>query len=275
MFGRNSFEQRLLLNDGYFKYTGKDYTIAKIWVDIFNPVVHVDMNGLEKIIVQVAYGNWHYEDRPIIKQERDQGSWGIYTSKIANDTDVAFFLDQIGNTGPSNVFEYNARWYDDEANTPRPDLFPDGELWNVWLNHMQDTANEVPWLYTVFPWPEYGLGLPNLTHAINAYLYDAKTFEYHGNTGWKQDSMWPARTGLTANGTAMTEAQYAPSKLIQTFVGNDIRLPTAWPKTWDGRFKVKAPQNTTIEGTVETGKMQILAVLPKSRTQDVIIEWNH
>ncbi|KAM0283245.1 hypothetical protein ACHAO9_009895 [Fusarium lateritium] len=126
MFGRNSFEQRLLLNDGYFKYTGKDYTIAKIWVDIFNPVVHVDMNGLEKIIVQVAYGNWHYEDRPIIKQERDQGSWGIYTSKTANgskttlsnavlrgkvyqDTDVAFFLDQIRNTGPSNVFEYNAR----------------------------------------------------------------------------------------------------------------------------------------------------------------------
>ncbi|KAM0186759.1 hypothetical protein ACHAPI_011543 [Fusarium lateritium] len=89
MFGRNSFEQRLLLNDGYFKYTGKDYTIAKIWVDIFNPVVHVDMNGLEKIIVQVAYGNWHYEDRPIIKQERDQGSWGIYTSKTANGTTYA------------------------------------------------------------------------------------------------------------------------------------------------------------------------------------------
>ncbi|KAM0321526.1 hypothetical protein ACHAPQ_009380 [Fusarium lateritium] len=236
MFGRNSFEQRLLLNDGYFKYTGKDYTIAKIWVDIFNPVVHVDMNGLEKIIVQVAYGNWHYEDRPIIKQERDQGSWGIYTSKTANEGHICI---------------------------------AHGESYTRVQN------SEVPWLYTVFPWPEYGLGLPNLTHAINAYLYDAKTFEYHGNTGWKQDSMWPARTGLTANGTAMTEAQYAPSKLIQTFVGNDIRLPTAWPKTWDGRFKVKAPQNTTIEGTVETGKMQILAVLPKSRTQDVIIEWNH
>lgn len=163
--------------------------------------------------------------------------------------------------------------------------------------------SEVPQLYTVFPWPEYGLGLPNLTHATNTYLYDTETFEYHGNTGWKQDAIWLARMGLTANATAMTEERYAPSKvckfptfkgphfdwtpdlnhygsaaiglqeqLIQTFVGNDIRLLAAWPKTWDARFKVWAPHNTTVEGTVKAGKMNKLTVLPKSRKNDVIIE---
>ncbi|RKK25940.1 hypothetical protein BFJ65_g3841 [Fusarium oxysporum f. sp. cepae] len=652
-FDSKSFEQRLILNDGYVKYTGEDNTTAKIWVDVFNPLVHVEVDSPEKLAVKVAYENWRYEDRPIINEERNQGSWGIYTSKIANgttyadkiafhengvlmshrnekldlwnfqmkqqglekhsdkmynpmrdnefgifvhsdqmqpgavtnghyinttykawnleskapsksvkvtlsmyqaqtkshdewykglqkviksavkntqdatlawwheywarsyiiinedqgekdagfqvgknyqiwrylmgcnakgdwptkfngglwtfdpiyvniwrpytpdyrrwgggtftaqnqrllywpllrsgdfdvmtqqfdfykritpnavlrgqvyqDIDAAYFLEQIDNTGLSNVFEYNAQWYDDDANTPRPDFFPDGELWNVWLNHVQDTANEfadmilqasiysgfdvkpylefieyqlawfdkfytremqkrnpwpltgmagneslviypgsgaetykesynpvstlaglrqvvkdllivdeytlqnktyytkylakipantlrlqqghaciapaeaytrvqnseVPQLYTVFPWPEYGLGLPNLTHAINTYLYDTETFSFHGNTGWKQDVIWLARMGFTANATAMTEDRYAPSKvckfptfkgpnfdwtpdlnhygsaaiglqeqLIQTFVGNDIRLLAAWPKTWDARFKV-------------------------------------
>ncbi|ENH67941.1 hypothetical protein FOC1_g10005369 [Fusarium oxysporum f. sp. cubense race 1] len=638
-FDSKSFEQRLLLNDGYVKYTGEDNTTAKIWVDVFNPVVHVEVDSPEKLAVKVAYENWRYEDRPIINEERNQGSWGIYTSKIANgttyadkiafhengvlmshrnekldlwnfqmkqqglekhsdkmynpmrdnefgifvhsdqmkpgavtnghyinttykawnleskassksvkvtlsmyqaqtkshdewykglqkviksavkntqdatlawwheywarsyiiinedqgekdagfqvgknyqiwrylmgcnakgdwptkfngglwtffdfykritpnavlrgqvyqDIDAAYFLEQIDNTGLSNVFEYNAQWYDDDANTPRPDFFPDGELWNVWLNHVQDTANEfadmilqaniysgfdakpylefieyqlawfdkfytremqkrnpwpltgmagneslviypgsgaetykesynpvstlaglrqvvkdllivdeyalqnktyytkylakipantlrqqqghaciapaeaytrvqnseVPQLYTVFPWPEYGLGLPNLTHAINTYLYDTETFSFHGNTGWKQDVIWLARMGFTANATAMTEDRYAPSKvckfptfkgpnfdwtpdlnhygsaaiglqeqLIQTFVGNDIRLLAAWPKTWDARFKVWAPHKTTVEGTVKAGKMEKLTVLPKSRKNDVIV----
>ncbi|EXL92303.1 hypothetical protein ACKRZS_006772 [Fusarium odoratissimum] len=685
-FDSKSFEQRLLLHEGYVKYTGEDNATAKIWVDIFNPVVHVEVDSPEKIAVKVAYESWRYEDRPIINEERNQGSWGIYTSKIANgttyadkiafhengvlmshrnekldlwnfqmkqqglekhsdkmynpmrnnefgifvhsdqmkpgavtnghyinttykawnleskapsrsvkvtlsmyqaqtkshdewykglqkviksavkntqdatlawwheywarsyiiinedqgekdagfqvgknyqiwrylmgcnakgdwptkfngglwtfdpiyvniwrpytpdyrrwgggtftaqnqrllywpllrsgdfdvmtqqfdfykritpnavlrgqvyqDIDAAYFLEQIDNTGLSNVFEYNAQWYDDDANTPRPDFFPDGELWNVWLNHVQDTANEfadmilqaniysgfdvkpylefieyqlawfdkfytremqkrnpwpltgmtgneslviypgsgaetykesynpvstlaglrqvvkdllivdeyalqnktyytkylakipantlrqqqghaciapaeaytrvqnseVPQLYTVFPWPEYGLGLPNLTHAINTYLYDTETFSFHGNTGWKQDVIWLARMGFTANATAMTEDRYAPSKvckfptfkgpnfdwtpdlnhygsaaiglqeqLIQTFVGNDIRLLAAWPKTWDARFKVWAPHKTTVEGTVKAGKMEKLTVLPKSRKNDVIV----
>lgn len=389
-FDSKSFEQRLLLNDGYVKYTGEDNATAKIWVDVFNPVVHIEIDSPEKIRVKVAYETWRHKDRPIINEERNQGSWGIYTSKIANGTtyadkiafhengvlmshrnekldlwnfqmkqqgleehsekmynpmrnnefgifvhseqlkpgaitdghyinttykawnlesktnrnsfkialamyqaqtkshdewykglkfviksavknghdatlswwheywarsyiiinedkgekdagfqvgknyqiwrylmgcnakgewptkfngglwtfdpiyvnvwrpytpdyrrwgggtftaqnqrllywpllrsgdfdimtqqfdfykritpnavlrgkvyqgiDAAFFLEQIDNTGLSNVFEYNAQWYDDDANTPRPDFFPDGELWNVWLNHMQDTA---------------------------------------------------------------------------------------------------------------------------------------
>ncbi|KAF5690880.1 hypothetical protein FCIRC_611 [Fusarium circinatum] len=88
-FDSKSFEQRLLLNDGYVKYTGEDNATAKIWVDVFNPVVHVEVDSPEKIAVKVAYENWRYEDRPIINEERNQGSWGIYTSKIANGTTYA------------------------------------------------------------------------------------------------------------------------------------------------------------------------------------------
>jgi hypothetical protein len=64
----------------------------------------------------------------------------ILRGQVYQGIDAAYFLEQVDNTGLSNVFEYNAQYYDDDQNTPRPDFFPDGELWNVWLNHMQDTA---------------------------------------------------------------------------------------------------------------------------------------
>jgi hypothetical protein len=64
----------------------------------------------------------------------------VLRGQVYQDIDAAYFLEQVDNTGLSNVFEYNAQWYDDDANAPRPDFFPDGELWNVWLNHVQDTA---------------------------------------------------------------------------------------------------------------------------------------
>lgn len=57
-----------------------------------------------------------------------------------HDIDAAYFLEQGDNTGLSNVFEYNAQWYDDENPIPRPSFFPDGDLWNVWLSNLQETA---------------------------------------------------------------------------------------------------------------------------------------
>ncbi|UZP35173.1 hypothetical protein NXS19_002989 [Fusarium pseudograminearum] len=646
----SDFEQRLVLNDGYVKYTGKDNATAKVWVDVFNPVVHIEVDSPEKISVNVAYENWRYEDRPIVNEERNQGSWGIYTSKIANGTtyadkilfhengvlmshrnekldlwnfqlkqqglekysdemynpmrnnefgifvhseqlkpaditdghyvnttykawnlkskaagksfkvslsmyqaqtknhdewykglkkvimsavknthdatltwwheywarsyiiinedkgekdagfqvgknyqiwrflmgcnakgewptkfngglwtfdpvfvnpyrpytpdyrrwgggtftaqnqrllywpllrsgdfetmtqqfdfykritpnavlrgkvyqniDAAYFLEQIDNTDTANEFadmilqaniysgydvkpylefiEYQLAWFDKyytremlkrnpwpltgiagneslviypgsaaetykEAYNPVSTLaglrqvikdlmivdefsLQNKTYYQKYLDKIPGNTlrqqqghtciapaeaytrvqnSEVPQLYTVFPWPEYGLGLPNLTHAINTYLYDTETVIYHGNNGWKQDVIWLARMGFTANATSMTEERYAPSKvckfpvfkgpnfdwtpdlnhygaaaiglqeqLIQTFAGDDIRLLAAWPESWDVRFKVWAPRNTTVEGTVTKGDVEKLVVLPKSRTKDVVAGQN-
>jgi hypothetical protein len=92
-FNYDSFEQRLLLNSGYVQFTGKDNTTAKIWVDVFNPVVHVEINSPEKIALKLAYENWRFEDRGLVNEERNQGSWGLYTSKVRNGTTYA---DDIG-----------------------------------------------------------------------------------------------------------------------------------------------------------------------------------
>lgn len=54
--------------------------------------------------------------------------------------DAAYFLEQIDNTGLSNAAEYNAQQNSDDDTVQRPEFFPPGELFNVWLDHVQDTA---------------------------------------------------------------------------------------------------------------------------------------
>lgn len=92
-FDVDSFEQRLNLNDGFVQFTGRDNATAKIWVDVFNPVVHVEIDSSEDISFKVAYENWRFKDRELVNEERNQGSWGLYTSKVANGTTYADKID--------------------------------------------------------------------------------------------------------------------------------------------------------------------------------------
>ncbi|EPS30830.1 hypothetical protein PDE_05782 [Penicillium oxalicum 114-2] len=161
--------------------------------------------------------------------------------------------------------------------------------------------SEIPQLYPVFPWGEFGLGLPNLTIALDTYNYDTETQDFKANVGWKQDVIWMARMGVTHMAANMTEERFADSttfrfpvfkgpnfdwapdmnhygsgsiglqeQLLQTTAGDEIRLFGAWPDRWNARFKLWAPQNTTVEGVVYGGTMTRLAVTPSSRMSDVV-----
>jgi len=45
----------------------------------------------------------------------------------------------------------------------------------------------------------------------------------------------------------------------------------AWPKEWDVDFKLHAPKNTILQGSIKNGKMENLKVTPAERRNDVII----
>jgi hypothetical protein len=161
--------------------------------------------------------------------------------------------------------------------------------------------SEIPQLYPVFPWGEYGLGLPNLTTALDTWKYDQDVQGFKQNYGWKQGNIWMARMGVTKDATAMTEERLADSitfrypvfkgpnfdwvpdmnhygssaiglqeQLMQTTVGDSIRLLGAWPDQWNGRFKLWAPGNTTVSGTITAAEVIDLVVEPKSRANDVV-----
>ena len=58
--------------------------------------------------------------------------------------------------------------------------------------------------------------------------------------------------------------------LLQTN-GKKILLFPAWPPEWDVHFKLHAPYQTTVEATLENGKITQLVVTPESRKKDIDI----
>jgi len=71
-----------------------------------------------------------------------------------------------------------------------------------------------------------------------------------------------------ANGGILLKA--FQSMLMQTD-GRKIYLMGAWPKEWDVDFKLHAPYNTTVSGTVQNGTLKSLTVNPPQRRKDIVI----
>jgi hypothetical protein len=44
----------------------------------------------------------------------------------------------------------------------------------------------------------------------------------------------------------------------------------AWPKEWNATFKLHAPFQTTVAGTVQNGRLTNLVVTPPERQADVV-----
>jgi hypothetical protein len=158
---------------------------------------------------------------------------------------------------------------------------------------------ETPQLYPVFPWGIYGVGKPDLEIAINTWKYDPDAIRFRSHVGWKQDNIFAARLGLTREAAELSILKMKDSgKRFPAFWGpgfdwvpdhnwggsgmiglqemllqtdrEKIFLFPAWPDDWDVHFKLHAPYNTTVEGIVKNGKIELINVTPESRAKNVI-----
>jgi hypothetical protein len=157
---------------------------------------------------------------------------------------------------------------------------------------------ETPQLYPVYPWRIYGVGKDSLDIARNTYIYDPDALKFRSHAGWKQDNIWAACLGLTEEAARLTKLKMAggpyrfpafwgpgfdwspdhnhggsgmigmQEMLLQTN-GRKIYLFPAWPMKWDVRFKLHAPEQTTVEAELKAGKIVYLKVTPESRTKDI------
>ena len=161
--------------------------------------------------------------------------------------------------------------------------------------------SETPQLYPVFPWRIYSMASEGpIDVALNTYLYDDHAVAMRSSKGWKQDNIWAAMLGQTEDAVRLTTEKLAhgphrfpafwgpgfdwtpdhnwggsgaiglQEMLMQTD-GERIVLFPAWPATWDVKFKLHAPHQTTVECELKQGKVVKLEVLPVSRAKDVTI----
>jgi hypothetical protein len=95
VFDGSRFTQELHLNEGYVTVSGEKNgvkTSVKIWVDVFAPVIHLDINSNKKTMVTAAYESWRYQDRILQPRENFGNSWkwAAHENTICKRDSIAF-----------------------------------------------------------------------------------------------------------------------------------------------------------------------------------------
>ncbi|RZJ76252.1 MAG: hypothetical protein EOO47_18730, partial [Flavobacterium sp.] len=73
-FEGKTFKQELILKDGYVEITAAK-TKVNVWVDVFKPIVNVEVKSNQKLISTASYESWRFEDRITTGKENNQNSY--------------------------------------------------------------------------------------------------------------------------------------------------------------------------------------------------------
>jgi hypothetical protein len=144
---------------------------------------------------------------------------------------------------------------------------------------------EVPQLYPVFPWRFFNAANDSLMLARNTWHHDPDALRFRSTTGWKQDNIFAACLGLTAeawelnrqklaNGPYRFPAFWGPGfdwspdhnhggsgmiglqeMLLQETETGELQLLPAWPVEQDVHFRLHASGGRIVEVKVENKKV--------------------
>jgi len=112
-FAGKIFKQELILKDGYVAVTAVDKSLSvniSVWVDVFNPVVHLDITANKTIAATASYETWRYTDRTLSTKENNANSWKwvknvkvvTQKDKVQFDNDTIVFYHQ---NNDSTIFD--------------------------------------------------------------------------------------------------------------------------------------------------------------------------
>ncbi|MFS2188084.1 DUF5703 domain-containing protein [Mucilaginibacter sp. Mucisp84] len=104
-FDGNDFKQELKLQNGSVLINGKNGDLKaeiKLWVDVYRPVIHLNISSNKAIKTEAVFENWRYRDREVKGLEKNEGSW-----KFAPRNDVKTLKDNIGFKGNAIQFYHH------------------------------------------------------------------------------------------------------------------------------------------------------------------------
>jgi hypothetical protein len=151
---------------------------------------------------------------------------------------------------------------------------------------------ENPELYCIFPYRLFGLGKPELQLARDTF--EARLNKLH--ECWSQDDIQMALLGLTEQVKEWVVKRASPAShsdsrfpafwnqfhdwvpdidhggvlqmalqlMLMQAEGDRIVFLPAWPREWNAEFRLHAPGNVIVEGSVREGRVVDLKVSPKT-----------
>jgi hypothetical protein len=83
------FHQELVLKDGYISIAQKD-TKIKLWVDVFKPIIHLDLESENPVLMTASYESWRHKNRDSKGKANNANSY-----KWAPQGDIVTYKDSI------------------------------------------------------------------------------------------------------------------------------------------------------------------------------------
>jgi hypothetical protein len=157
---------------------------------------------------------------------------------------------------------------------------------------------ECPQFYPLFPFNRFTLERDDMTLFRTTWKHGK--FPKNMVISWHQDGIFYARMGMVKEAADYNQKKlensprrfptfwgpghdWAPDhnwggtgmiglqEMLMQTPGDKILLLPAWPKDWDVDFKLHAPGQTVVEGTLRNGKLTHLKVTPEARRKDLIV----
>ncbi len=277
----------------YYDYTGDTTFLLGKVIPVANEVIRFFDN----------YYNTDDNGKLVMHPSQSAETWWDCTNPMPEIAGLQGITKRLLNLPPSVVTAPD-RQYWEAFQKKIPDLplrdTPDGKALAPAARFDGKHNVENPELYAVFPFRLIALGNPHLEWAINAlkHRWDKGSF------GWRQDDIFMTYLGLTEQAREYLveragkydkkmrfPAFWGPNydwtpdqdhggilmKAFQSMIlqpdpySKKLYLLPAWPKNWNGEFKLHAPYNTIVEGQIKNGEIKHLKVTPKSREKDIII----
>lgn len=99
-FDGGEFSQELKLEEGHIIIKGKNKAVSsdiRIWADVFNPIINVDISNNQNLKTEVFYENWRYQDRLLRKNESNQNSykWAAPKDLVTGKDEIHFDKNTI------------------------------------------------------------------------------------------------------------------------------------------------------------------------------------
>jgi hypothetical protein len=215
-FDGNDFKQQLTLQNGAVLINGKNgqlNTQIKLWVDVYRPVIHLNIKSNKAIKTEAAFESWRYKDRPVKSVENNQGSW-----KFAPQGEVKTLKDVIAFKNNDILFYHHNL---------------DSTMFDVTVKQQGMDAVKQQMFN-----PLKNLTFGGLVHGNNLKAAGKYTGKYLDTDfeGWKLQSVNPTRDQdiefylNTAQTATIGEWQNGLDKIIQDA---DEHQKTAWQKTAD------------------------------------------
>jgi hypothetical protein len=99
-FKKGTFTQELKLFDGYVEMTGSDNDLnvkVEIWTDVYEPVIHVDVEASQPVSMSAVYENWRFRDLLLRKNESFGNSykWAPPEGLTTKRDSISFFKNGV------------------------------------------------------------------------------------------------------------------------------------------------------------------------------------